>query len=170
MPGVLREYLDFMIETAYLAGRKTLAHFQTGIQADFKADRTPVTLADRAAEELIRGRIEARYPGHAILGEFSTSSHGGVGSRSTRRSLSKGARRTSRVRPRPSRKRLSKPVVVKHSLSSGENYLFLFGGKGRLYCAERTRTADRERHQQPREQHRVLQWQERKHLNIGFAH
>ncbi len=69
MPETLRTYLDFMIETAFLAGRKTLAHFQTGVQADFKADRSPVTLADRAAEELIRARIQTRFPGHAIIGE-----------------------------------------------------------------------------------------------------
>ncbi len=69
MPETLRELLDFLTETAYLAGRKTLAHFQTGVQADYKADRTPVTLADRAAEELIRARVKAKYPAHAILGE-----------------------------------------------------------------------------------------------------
>ncbi|HMN60447.1 MAG TPA: inositol monophosphatase family protein [Anaerolinea sp.] len=69
MPETLREAFDFLVETAYLAGRKTLAHFQTGVQADYKADRSPVTQADKAAEELIRARIEARYPGHAIIGE-----------------------------------------------------------------------------------------------------
>ena len=69
MAESLREFLDFLTETAYLAGRKTLAYYQTGVQADYKADRTPVTLADRAAEELIRARVEERYPGHAIIGE-----------------------------------------------------------------------------------------------------
>jgi myo-inositol-1(or 4)-monophosphatase len=34
-----------------------------------KADDTPVTAADRAAEQLIRGRIEQHYPQHAIVGE-----------------------------------------------------------------------------------------------------
>ncbi len=76
MAEPINEYLDFITETAYLAGRVTLAHFQTGVQADFKADRTPVTLADRASEELIRRRIEARYPGHAIVGEeYGSSDH-----------------------------------------------------------------------------------------------
>jgi histidinol-phosphatase len=69
MAESLRDILDFLTETAYLAGRKTLAYYQTGVQADYKADRTPVTLADRAAEELIRGRVEERFPGHAIIGE-----------------------------------------------------------------------------------------------------
>lgn len=69
MAETLRYTLDFLIETAYVAGRSTLAYFQTGVQADYKADRTPVTRADRQAEELIRTRIEARYPTHAIVGE-----------------------------------------------------------------------------------------------------
>jgi myo-inositol-1(or 4)-monophosphatase len=58
-----------MVETAYLAGRTALAYYQTGLQPVFKPDDTPVTVADRQAEALIRGRIEERWPGHAILGE-----------------------------------------------------------------------------------------------------
>jgi histidinol-phosphatase len=69
MTESMRDMLDFLIETAYLAGRKTLAYFQAGVQADYKADRTPVTLADRQSEELIRARIEKHYPQHAIVGE-----------------------------------------------------------------------------------------------------
>ena len=65
----LREYLDFAVETAHQAGRLTLGYFRAGVQPDFKADDTPVTIADRKAEELIRTRIEARYPHHAIVGE-----------------------------------------------------------------------------------------------------
>jgi len=69
MPESLQSYFDFLTETAFLAGRSTLTHFQTGVQAEFKADHTPVTLADKGAEQLIRRRIEQRYPGHAIVGE-----------------------------------------------------------------------------------------------------
>ena len=65
----LDEYFSFAAETAYLAGRLTLGYFQTGVRPDFKADDTPVTRADREAEQLIRRRIEARYPSHAIVGE-----------------------------------------------------------------------------------------------------
>jgi len=65
----LADYLEFMIETAYLAGRLTLSYFQTGVKADFKADNSPVTIADRRSEELIRSRIERLYPQHAIVGE-----------------------------------------------------------------------------------------------------
>lgn len=60
---------EFAVELAFDAGRLTLGYFQSGLRPDFKDDDTPVTLADRKAEELIRERIEERYPSHSILGE-----------------------------------------------------------------------------------------------------
>jgi histidinol-phosphatase len=69
MSEALRKYLDFAVETAYLAGRVTLGHYQTGLSPDLKADQSPVTIADRQAEEVIRSRIETQYPQHAIVGE-----------------------------------------------------------------------------------------------------
>jgi myo-inositol-1(or 4)-monophosphatase len=74
-----RRELDFAMETAYLAGRLTLGFFQTGVVPDRKADDSPVTVADRKAEELIRSRIERAYPSHAILGEeFGETNHEGA--------------------------------------------------------------------------------------------
>jgi histidinol-phosphatase len=69
MPDELQNYLDFATETAWQAGRLTLGYFQTDVRADYKDDQTPVTVADRKAEELIRGRIEKRFSDHAIVGE-----------------------------------------------------------------------------------------------------
>jgi myo-inositol-1(or 4)-monophosphatase len=65
----LQTYYEFAIETAWQAGCLTLGYYQTGLRPDFKADDSPVTLADREAEKLIRSRIEARFPDHAIVGE-----------------------------------------------------------------------------------------------------
>ncbi|MBN2386136.1 MAG: histidinol phosphate phosphatase [Anaerolineales bacterium] len=65
----LQSYLDFSVALAYRAGRITLGYYQTGLRPDFKPDDTPVTAADRAAEEFIRGEIEKTYPAHAIVGE-----------------------------------------------------------------------------------------------------
>jgi histidinol-phosphatase len=65
----LTEYLDFARQVAFEAGRLTLGYFQAGVRADFKADDTPVTVADRRAEELIRAAIGRRYPSHRIVGE-----------------------------------------------------------------------------------------------------
>lgn len=65
----LQPYLDFTRQLAHQAGKLTLEYFNKGIQHDMKADETPVTAADRAAEEFIRREIEKKYPSHAIVGE-----------------------------------------------------------------------------------------------------
>lgn len=73
----LQPYLDFAVETAYQAGQLTLGYFQRGISADFKGDDSPVTLADKEGEALIRSRIEKTYPEHGMLGEeFGDSGEG----------------------------------------------------------------------------------------------
>lgn len=61
--------LAFAIDAAIAAGRLTLRYFQAGTQVDLKSDSSPVTVADRDAERLIRERIGTAYPGEAILGE-----------------------------------------------------------------------------------------------------
>ncbi len=66
---MLRNFLDFAVETAWQAGQLTLGYFQTDLRPDFKADDSPVTVADRASEQFIRSRIEKEYPHHAIVGE-----------------------------------------------------------------------------------------------------
>jgi histidinol-phosphatase len=65
----LSRYYDFITETAYQAGRLTLGYFQSDLQVEYKPDDSPVTQADRKAEEFIRGRIEKAFPDHAIVGE-----------------------------------------------------------------------------------------------------
>jgi len=64
-----QSYLEFTIETVRLAGELTFEYFQTDLKPDIKANDSPVTVADRKAEELIRARIEKTYPDHAIVGE-----------------------------------------------------------------------------------------------------
>jgi len=63
------ERLEFAIRVATQAGKFTLGHFQTGTHVERKSDGSPVTLADRGAERMIREAIEAEFPGDAILGE-----------------------------------------------------------------------------------------------------
>jgi len=65
----LLPYLNFAKQLAYRAGRITLSYYNKGIQHDLKSDESPVTAADRATEEFIRGEIERAYPSHAIVGE-----------------------------------------------------------------------------------------------------
>ena len=64
-----RTFLDFATDAAWQAGQLTLAHFQTGIAVEQKADTSLVTAADRGAEQLLRRLIEDRFPDHAIFGE-----------------------------------------------------------------------------------------------------
>jgi len=65
----LDDYLAFAIKTAIDAGRIALAHYQTGVAVELKADRSPVTLADRGAEQAIRQAIADRFPDHSVVGE-----------------------------------------------------------------------------------------------------
>jgi histidinol-phosphatase len=65
----LSNLLDFAQELAWQAGKVTLAYFGTGVVPELKVDQTPVTVADRQAEERLRAMIEARFPDHGILGE-----------------------------------------------------------------------------------------------------
>ena len=66
--------LDAALDLADRAGRLTLGHFRTGTRPDWKEDATPVTVADREAETLIRHELERRFPDHSVVGEeFGTS-------------------------------------------------------------------------------------------------
>lgn len=68
-PEVLRELLEFAVDVTREAGRLTLRYFQESPEVELKADDTPVTVADRAAEELLRERIGRAFPSHGVLGE-----------------------------------------------------------------------------------------------------
>jgi histidinol-phosphatase len=70
-PDRIDEYLAFACRVAELAGRAILPHFRARIEVENKAARgyDPVTIADRAAEEIIRNEIARAYPGHGIHGE-----------------------------------------------------------------------------------------------------
>lgn len=64
----LQSQLEFALELAGLAQQAILPYFHR-CTIKRKADGTEVTEADRAAEERMRARIEARHPSHGILGE-----------------------------------------------------------------------------------------------------
>lgn len=68
-PAELAELRAFAIDAARAAGRITLESFGPALRFDTKPDGSPVTDADRRAEELLRGRIADRCPLDGILGE-----------------------------------------------------------------------------------------------------
>jgi len=61
--------LAFALDAAWQAGRVTLGYYQSGLAAERKADNSPVTLADRQAEQKLRELITAAWPDHALIGE-----------------------------------------------------------------------------------------------------
>ncbi len=65
----LRELERTAEELARAAGEVALGYFGTRIGVETKADDTPVTVADRETETLLRAEIERRYPEHGIFGE-----------------------------------------------------------------------------------------------------
>ncbi len=56
-------------DLARAAGEVALGYFGTRIGVETKADDTPVTVADREAESLLRAEIRRRFPNHGIVGE-----------------------------------------------------------------------------------------------------
>lgn len=58
---------------AWAAGRITLDYFQTGTAVESKADDSPVTMADRAAEEFILAELEKVCPGVPVVAEEAVS-------------------------------------------------------------------------------------------------
>jgi histidinol phosphatase-like enzyme (inositol monophosphatase family) len=76
---ILDAALAFALDAAFSAGRLTLGMFQRGIAVERKGDDSPVTAADRGAEEYLRTTISARYPSDGIIGEEYGTQPGGSG-------------------------------------------------------------------------------------------
>ncbi|MSU70638.1 MAG: histidinol-phosphatase [Opitutaceae bacterium] len=66
----LEPYRAFMRELAEKSGDFIRPYFgRSGLAVELKADQTPVTAADRGAEQLLRRLIEKKFPAHGIIGE-----------------------------------------------------------------------------------------------------
>jgi histidinol phosphatase-like enzyme (inositol monophosphatase family) len=64
------ELLEEAVGLTRRAGELTLGYFRSsGLAVEHKKDGSPVTLADRQAERLIREELELRHPGDGIVGE-----------------------------------------------------------------------------------------------------
>lgn len=70
-PGAafLDEALQVALAAARAAGERIQHYFRSNVAVELKPDATPVTVADREAEDLIREALKRAYPDHAILGE-----------------------------------------------------------------------------------------------------
>ncbi len=73
---------EFAVKLAQEAGELTLRYFnRDDLGVERKSDGSPVTLADRGAEELARRRIAEAFPEDAILGEEFDDKEGTSGYR-----------------------------------------------------------------------------------------
>ena len=70
---ILRPAIDALIRAAEaaadVAGAAIRPLFRAGLQTELKPDQTPVTVADRTAEQAMRAVLAQRFPDHGILGE-----------------------------------------------------------------------------------------------------
>ena len=74
LPPTLVNVMDgrvaFALSLAIAASRETLKFFRTSeFQVERKSDRSPVTLADKQTEQLVRSLVAQSFPADAILGE-----------------------------------------------------------------------------------------------------
>jgi len=64
-----KEFLNVALDAAQAAKELILSYYNGEFEIEIKADQTPVTVADRGAERLIREKITAAFPDHGIFGE-----------------------------------------------------------------------------------------------------
>lgn len=65
----LKDMLATALQAASSARELILSYYDGNFDIEIKADQTPVTVADRGAEQIIRNIISAAYPEHGIFGE-----------------------------------------------------------------------------------------------------
>ena len=60
----------FAVELAEASGDYIRPYFANpSLEVEMKGDRSPVTVADRGAEDLMRARIAKKFPEHGVIGE-----------------------------------------------------------------------------------------------------
>lgn len=72
---------EVMVSAARSAGQTALGHFDRSVAVEWKADESPVTVADRQAEQLLRETLTAKFPGDGFLGEEFGDTPGSSGYR-----------------------------------------------------------------------------------------
>jgi len=65
----MKDLLAVALQAAESARELILSYYNGDFEIEIKADQTPVTVADRGAEQIIRNTINAAFPGHGIFGE-----------------------------------------------------------------------------------------------------
>ncbi|HSX19205.1 MAG TPA: inositol monophosphatase [Candidatus Saccharimonadales bacterium] len=61
--------INVAIDAAKQGGQLAYSYFKKNIKVSYKADNSPVTIADQSTEKLIRSIISKNFPDHGIIGE-----------------------------------------------------------------------------------------------------
>ena len=76
----VRDRLDLLLRVAEQAAELTRGYFQSDrVRVESKADESPVTQADREAEQCIRAAVTAAFPGDGFIGEEFGTQPGATG-------------------------------------------------------------------------------------------
>ncbi len=65
----LENFKSFAKHLSMVSGNVINSYFRSGVKVDSKSDSSPVTIADKKAEELMREEIMKEFPDHGIIGE-----------------------------------------------------------------------------------------------------
>jgi myo-inositol-1(or 4)-monophosphatase len=65
----MKEFQKFAVHLAERSAEVIRPYFRTDFTVDSKGDASPVTIADKKAEEVMRELIMKEYPQHGIMGE-----------------------------------------------------------------------------------------------------
>lgn len=76
-----RNRYDAALDAAQQAGQFALGYFDRGIAIEWKSDHSPVTMADRGAEDLLRKALLGKFPNDGFLGEEFGDTPGSSGFR-----------------------------------------------------------------------------------------
>lgn len=67
----MEQFLETALAAARSAAQVALGYYRGEFEVEVKSDQTPVTIADRKAEEIIRGTLLDAFPDHGFFGEES---------------------------------------------------------------------------------------------------
>jgi histidinol-phosphatase len=76
-----RNRYEVAVEAAHRGGRAALAYFDTELTVEWKSDQSPVTVADRETELVLRNALLGAFPGDGFLGEEHGETPGTTGFR-----------------------------------------------------------------------------------------
>lgn len=76
-----KETLDAMKKLSIAAGKEILKFYKKEIAIEYKKDKTPVTDADKTADDIIVRGLKSKFPEIPVLSEESSDDHSRLGAR-----------------------------------------------------------------------------------------